>query len=265
MIRGLFVLLVISLLGFTRSAGQRLGVYPSTLEFKLDRGESGTQTVRLFNGTARSLQFRLYLNDWLRDSLGGHVYYRPDTLQQSCSRWISFHKNLITVGPGKTADIDVTLRMPDSTNAAHEMKWSMLFLEQLEDRSDTGGRVIRAEVKGLVRWGVHLYQTPPAASARQITINELAYEANSSTIELVCENVGKAMVTSSFYIELLPATGKRKLMLASKEYPMFPGQRRHIRYPLPKNMRRGMYTARAVVKPGAGLTLDTAVTTVEIE
>src|SRR5205085_2210343 len=88
------------------SFAQNLGIHPTTLEYRLDKGQNESQAIHLTNGSDKKVQFRLFLADWIRDSIGGHAYYRPDTLPQSCSRWVTIDKSFVELESGKTADVN---------------------------------------------------------------------------------------------------------------------------------------------------------------
>ena len=70
------ILVFLAALAFTTASvssyAQNLGVHPTTLNFNLATGQSEAQVINVSNGSNKKVQFKLYLNDWVRDSLGGH-------------------------------------------------------------------------------------------------------------------------------------------------------------------------------------------------
>ena len=63
-------------------AQPNLGVYPTILEYHLSGGQSESKSIHLTNNSPDTVQFRMYINDWFRDTMGGHAYFRADTLPQ---------------------------------------------------------------------------------------------------------------------------------------------------------------------------------------
>ena len=245
---------------------QNLGIHPTTLEFKLTGGQTESQVVHLSNGSDKKVQFKLYLNDWLRDTVGGHAYYRADTLPQSCSRWVTLDKTFVELEPGKTADVNVKLQLPDSANATSEMKWSMLFIETVEEQSAAAARGAQAAVRNLLRMGVHIYQTPPTVTGKQIKVFDLTQvPGDGNQYQVFCQNVGKVMVECSSYIELASLADGTKTKLNPVEYPMFPNQRRYVRFTIPTDLPKGKYSALAVVDAGEDVSLEAVESTIDIK
>src|SRR5260370_730461 len=76
-------------------SAQNLGVYPTELDFALAKGQNESQVVTMTNGSNKKIQFRLYLGDWLRDTLGEHTYYKPETLGRSSPKSVALNKNFV--------------------------------------------------------------------------------------------------------------------------------------------------------------------------
>jgi hypothetical protein len=109
--------------------GNGLLIRPYVLDFKLDKGQSASQKITIRNQMDKKAQFRVYINDWLRDSVGGHIYSGINTLPNSCSRWVTLENEFVEVAAGETKELVISLSIPDSAEAINEMKWSMLFIE----------------------------------------------------------------------------------------------------------------------------------------
>lgn len=261
----LFTLLIFTSTFFS-SFAQNLGVHPTTLEFKLSRGQSESQAIHLSNNSGKKVQFRLYLNDWLRDTVGGHQYFRPDTLPQSCSRWITFDKNFVELDTNKSADITVKLSLPDSANADNEMKWSMLFIETVEEQVNAASKGAQAAVRNLLRIGVHIYQTPPAVTEKQIKVFDITPVPNmENTYQMLCQNTGKVMIECRAYLELNALADGKKTKMDDVEFPLFPGQRRYVPFELPKDLPKGKYSALGVLDAGEDVSLEAVEKEIEIK
>ena len=266
MVRVNFILLFLLFAAAGSAIAQNLGIHPTTLEFRLSGGQTESQVVHLSNGSDKKVQFRLYLNDWYRDTVGGHAYFRPDTLPQSCSKWVTLDKTFVEVEPGKSADVNVKLQLPEDPNATNEMKWSMLFIETVEEQSAAAAKGAQAAVRNLLRMGVHIYQTPPTVTGKQIKVYDLTQVPNEpNAYQVLCQNTGKVMVECSSYIELASLADGKKTKLAPVEYPLFPAQRRYVRFTIPSDLPKGKYSALAVVDAGEDVSLEAVESTIEIK
>jgi len=245
---------------------QNLGVHPTTLEFKLGAGQSESQSVHLSNSSSKKVPFRMYLNDWLRDSMGGHFYTDPNTLPQSCSRWVTLDKNFAEIEAGKSADVTVKLSIPDSAGAADQMKWSMLFIETVEEQNNEASKGAQAAVKNLLRIGVHIYQTPPALTEKHVKVLDLKPSADAvNTYRILCQNTGKIMVDCKSYLELASLADGKKTKIEAGEFPMFPDQKRFVSFELPKDLPKGKYSALAVLDAGEDVPLEAVEKEIEIK
>jgi P pilus assembly chaperone PapD len=244
---------------------QGIGVVPSTLSFTLNRNRSQTQVVTLSNDSKSRIQFRLYLADWLRDSVGGHEYLAPGTLSRSCSRWISVDPAFVELEPGKTAKVQVRMQLPDSAAAAEEMKWSMLFVETVDEQKSFGVSKMETMVKNLLRVGVHIYQTPPGINQKATSITGFAADpAQPRTYLLSCRNTGKTMLGCKSYLELTSLQDQKKTRIDARELPMFPDQMRVISFRIPDSLPKGKYSMLGVIDAGDDVPLEVAEKTIDI-
>ncbi len=246
------------------SVAQNLGVHPTILEFKLAAGQTESQVIHLSNGSGKKIQFRLYLNDWLRDTIGGHMYFRPDTLPQSISKWVTLDKNFVEMEPGQNADVTVRLSLPDAAEYNENMKWSMLFIESVEEKTDES--VKGAQVRNLLRLGIHIYQTPPMLTEKQIKVIDITPAPDvKNAYRLLCQNTGKVMVECKSYLELASLTTGEKTKIEANEFPMFPGQKRYVTFELPEKFPKGKYSALGVLDAGEDVSLEAVETTIDIQ
>lgn len=235
---------------------QGLAAYPSTLNFALVNGQSEAQNITMSNNAGKKIQVRLYLNDWVRDSVGGHAYYEPNTLDRSCSRWITLSNNFIELEPGQSTQISVRLQLPDSASAVSQMKWAMLFIETVEEQNSAAAKQAQATVRNLMRIGVHIYQTPPTLLERQVKVLDLVRVPGDNKVwALSCQNTGQVMIECKSYLELT-ATDGTKTKVEVSEFPMFPSQKRLVMFNLPPDLKPGKYSALAVLDGGEDMPLE---------
>src|SRR5690606_37441542 len=151
---------------------QNLGVHPTTLNFNLATSQSEAQVINVSNGSGKKVQFKLYLNDWERDSLGGHMYYEANTHPRSCANWITLDKNFLELEPGQASQVTVKMQVPDDVKDP-EMKWSMLFIETVEEQNNANNKQAQATVRNLLRIGIHIYETPPSVTDKAVKVFDL--------------------------------------------------------------------------------------------
>ena len=246
-------------------SAQNLGVYPTALAFSLSKGTSESQVVNITNGSDKKMQFRLYLNDWIRDTVGGHEYYEPNTISRSCSRWVTLNKNFIELEPGKSTQITIKLTIPDSANT-DEMKWSMLFVETVEENTAQASKNATAAVQNLLRIGIHIYQTPPSLTDKQIKAFDLKpMPGQEKKYQLICQNTGNVMIQCKSYLELASVVDGQKIKLDPIDFPMFPQQKRYVTFELPANIQKGKYSALAVLDGGEDISLEAVEGTIEVK
>lgn len=244
---------------------QNLGVYPTTMDYRLAAGQSEAKVINLSNGSANKVQLRVYLNDWIRDTTGGHIYYEPATTERSAAKWLNIDKNFIELQPGESTQLTVQMQVPQADANVNQMKWAMLFIETIEENVSKSDQNAQATVKNLIRVGVHVYQTPPGATEKAVKVLDLkANPLIPNTYDLVCQNTGDVMIECKAHLELATASGEQT-KLDFIEFPMFPGQKRYVTFELPKNMPDGKYNAIGILDAGEDLPLEAVESTIEVK
>lgn len=261
----IIIAVVLTTLTGIQAKSQNLGVFPVSVYYKLAAGQSEAQVVNISNGSTEKVQFRLYLNDWIRDSIGGHEYFEPATQPRSCARWVTLDKNFVELQPGETTQLTLKLEVPSEGDNLDQMKWAMLFIETIEENTSETNAEAQATVKNLLRVGVHIYQTPPEASDKSIAVLDLIPNKDiPNAYDIVCHNTGNSMIECKAHIELNDANGE-KTKLDPMEFPMFPEQKRYVTFELPKNMPNGTYSALGVLDAGEDIPLEAIQADIEIK
>jgi hypothetical protein len=256
--------LLLTSISFKASA-QNLGVYPTTLDFSLANGQSEAQVINISNGSDKKVQFRLYLNDWVRDSVGGHLYYDANATARSASRWVTLSKNFIELDPGKSTTLTVKMTVPDSAAATAEMKWAMLFIETVQEQDNNAAKAAQATVRNLLRVGVHIYQTPPMVTQKEVKILDLKPGSAPNTYNIYCQNTGQIMLECKSYLELTSLAGGKKTKIDALDFPLFPDQKRYVQFTIPKDLPKGKYSALGVIDGGEDLSLEALESEIEIK
>lgn len=250
------------------SSAQRISIQPSILEYRLAAGGSQTQAVTVTNLSDKKLVFQAYLADWLRDSSGGHQYFRPDTLSRSCASWVSLNKTLLELEPNASQEILVQMQTPADAAKLNEMKWAMLFLQSVEeqDAAARAAKQMQTQVKEILRVGIHIYQTPPSVNeykAKAVSLVPLPAEKNA--YEFVLKNTGGAMLQCKAYMELTNVADGKSYTTEKTEFPVFPDGMRKVKLTLPAELPKGKYSALAILDPGSDLPLEAVEKAVEVK
>jgi P pilus assembly chaperone PapD len=245
-------LFILALVCMSTTFAQRFAIQPGILNFQVEPGNTQTQVIRITNITDKKVTFQAYLADWLRDSLGGHEYYRPDTLKRSCASWVVLNKNLVEVAPMGTEELLVVLRGPADAKSFEEMKWAMLFLQtvQEKDSSAAGGTELKTEVRELMRIGIHIYQTPSAINKTEAKLVSFEADTTKNAYVFHVENAGQVMLQCKSYVTLTNVTTGQEYKIDRVEFPVFPDGKRYIKFIVPDTVPRGKYSALAILDIG---------------
>lgn len=107
-------LLAVLLCGLTLAQAQQntLGVTPASVEAKVKRGSTYTQTYTLFNNSPERLRLRCSVIDYWYDSNNKRLTGRPGTLPRSASPWVQFSPSEVIVEPHSSANVKATITVP---------------------------------------------------------------------------------------------------------------------------------------------------------
>ncbi|MGN7822985.1 hypothetical protein ACTJJB_22890 [Chitinophaga sp. 22536] len=242
-----------------------LTIKPSTIDFKLNNGQTGTAHVYIVNHLNKKKQFTLYLSDWIRDSLGVHVYTAPGSTERSCARWIKLDRTFVEVDTGQTADIPIKMMVPDSSAVTGEMKWTMLFLETTEEQIVESPTGLKTNVTNKVRVGVHLYQTPPSLTYKDVKILSFDHADTSARIcHITCQNTGTVQLECTGYLELSNIATGDKTKIDVPMFPLFPEQRRVVEFVIPDKVPKGKYSLIGVIDAGTDVPMEAAQEMIDI-
>ncbi len=244
-----------------------LSVKPVRLFYTLLGGQSSTQTVYVLNNTDKPQQFKLYTEDWSRDSMGGHLYMPAGSFPQSCARWVSLNKEFLELQPGESTDFLVKLQIPDSSSSVTEMKWTMLFIESTAEKAvpskSTG---FDTKVNNITRVGVHIVQTPPNIIEKELKLISFSKVQDSvNRFRIICKNTGKIQFDCKSYLELSSVGTNEKTTINKNSFPLFPNQIRYSDFVLPATLVKGRYTVVGVIDGGDDLPLQASELIIQIK
>lgn len=264
----LIVLLFLSAQLATAQEEKGISVKPVKIPFTLEAGHSAIQTVHIINHTDKPTNFKLYFEDWRRDSFGMKRYYYPGVYKRSCANWLKINKENVVVDPGKTEDILVRMELPDDPKAVEEMKWTMLFVETIpENKGASKFTGLRTEVGNIIRIAVQITQTPPNITEKDIQMLSFGNTpGEDKKYRITCKNTGQKEIDSKALIEVAPiGNPEKKFTLTPRTFPTFPEQVRVIDFMLPDTLSKGKYTMVGVIDAGDEVPLQASQAVIEIK
>lgn len=226
---------------------QGLSMSPTRLFFSGNPGDVVRQTIKLHNSSDRSYSLTTHMKDWDRGEDGEKKYYEAGTLPQSNAVWLSVSENTVTLAPGSTKEITVTMRIPAA--AAANVTNSMLFFTQLPTQEDHRKSTQGLGVITLFELGAHIYNTPPQNLRQHIEIT--AMDQNDSNQLLVqVRNDGNTVADATVKFEMTHTATGAEHKLQPVSISMLPGTVQIIRFQLPDQLS-GDYLGVALVQTSA--------------
>lgn len=236
-----------------------IAVKPVTVDFAVAPSQSAVQKVIITNALNTKKQFAVYVSDWRRDTVGAHVYTEPSNDPRSCASWLQLSKNFFELNPGETEELLVTITHPTDSSKGKQMNWCMLFIETIQEKTVTDTIGLTTTITNKFRVGVHIYQTPPDISKKEIKL--LAFnvlDTSNSRFRITCQNNGETQLQCTSFLELVNVETGEKLKIGPKEFPIFPEQIRYIDFEILNTLQTGKYLITAVIDAGIELPLEAA-------
>ncbi len=234
-------------------------ISPSIVRFNTAPGKAETKIISIKNNSKKLLAFKINVQDWIRDSVGKHIYYKADTLSHSCASMLSIEpSSYIQIDSGKTGKIFV--RMQPSTTASNiDMKWAMLFIESLPEEIKDKKKLkrLQMQVNIAVEVGVHIYQTPPGAVTKAVENVRLVTDSiQKGFVYLYMKNVGQVMLDCKAHLELTHLSTAEETITKDVIFPVFPDGSRKAKLDLPKNIKPGSYSLLVILDYGVDVPLE---------
>jgi hypothetical protein len=249
-----------------KSDQQGIEVKPVTIELSVSPGSSGSKKIYITNSLSEKTQFSAYVNDWRRDTIGSHVFSEPGLDPRSCAPWVSVDKPFFELEPGQREELNVTLQEPMDSSGQVQMRWCMLFIETVKEKKLGATTGFKTTIANRYRVGVHIYQTPPGVTEKEIQLKKIeALNSSENRYRLICQNTGKTQLQCSGYIELFSMQDGSKTRLASLEFPIFPEQVRYLDFTLPDQLAKGKYTLTGIIDAGNDVPLEAGQLIIEVK
>ena len=247
---------------------QRINVNPTIINYNASAGEASAQIITITNLSDKKQAYQLSLGDWERDTTGGHTYFAAGTQKRSCSDWLSFDNTVVEVEPQKSRDVRVTLTAPADPLATSQMKWAMIFIQNVQENTgdENKGGKMKATIREVYRIGIHVYQTPSAAiqkEAKAISLEPDALVKNMYNFTM--SNTGKAMLECKVHLVLTNLATGAETKLDDFDFPVFPDGKRIVKLAIPETLEKGKYSMLAVLDYDPDMPLEAIESSDEIK
>ena len=229
-----------------------ISVSPGRVYYQLGSGASGTQTVSIANPTDKELEIGVSFSDWEYEISGNNKILQAGTLPTSCVNWVQvLPSSFIILKPGETKEIQILMKVPQDTDKTEPVHTGMIFFTQLNPgkTTDQGG----ASIQVTVRMGVKIYHSFIKEAEPEIEFVDFTSYADSDNnkfLELKIENLGKTWADGTVKWELFNNSTGKKTTLKEAEFYTLPGNVRALKQALPSDLKKGDYTASAILTYG---------------
>jgi hypothetical protein len=254
------VLFFTSQLVLAQAAG--LTSSPARLYYRLPIGATGSQKVQVSNPNSKVLEVGVSLGDWEYDRLGNNRLLDPETLKNSCAGWIKvLPGSYFTLMPNENKELTINLTVPPSVDKTIPVHTAMIYLSQLNPGNMTTGT--GAALKVSVRMGVKVYHSFTLEDERSIEVVDFMDKKETvkstsngksmqlSLLEINLENTGKIWLEGTITWELINVGTGEKIKIKDQDFYSLPGDKRTIRKELPDDLKKGKYSATAIINYGS--------------
>jgi P pilus assembly chaperone PapD len=237
---------------------QELEVTPGTMMFTINPGSSQTQQVYVRNKGNKPQNFVFNLADWLVDESGETKYFAQGTTARSCAEWITVSPALVTLQPNESANINVTMLVPNDESST---RWAVLFVQSAEET--TGAQAVDKEVqmglKVAARIAIPIYQSPASNKMFKGVIEGLEENidgAGTHHYKTQVINTGDKLLNCKVYFSFSNLQTAEEFTSEPFNFMLLPESNKTINYMLEKELEKGKYAVTAVLDYGYNDELD---------
>jgi hypothetical protein len=221
-----------------------VGVSPVSVDAKVRRGSSYTQTFTLTNNTGTLLRFRCSVGDIWYDEHNQRVTGRAGTLPRSASLWVQFTPAEVVVEPNRSATVKAIVTVPQLAAGGY---YTVPVFEALPAEARTGeaqGNTATASI-GIRFRGLMMFTTEDASEYNvEIMGGQISPPTASSELGMQLDvsnrSTAHAGVRGAFAI--LNASGALAGRGTTEEKRYLPGQRNALRAAWAGELPPGTYT-----------------------
>lgn len=235
---------------------QGVTVSPTRLFFSGEPGTIENQTVTMKNDTALPVSFSVGFNDWYRDANGQKLYFAPNTLPHSNSSWIKASEKTVTIAPGATKELVITMTVPAKLKS-ETVTNSMLMLTQIARQDDQFSKEKSIGIKILFEFALHVFHTPKSNTTEDLDFTGIDYlEKKDEKTGVVqkfvtakIKNLGNINSDSTVEFELMNQSTGVEMKLNPQAISMMPGAEQTVTFQVPTQLK-GAYKGVAIIRVG---------------
>ena len=228
------------------SSGDGIALAPARFELEMSPGSETTVVVNLDYHTAKAnpRPYRLVasLNDWTINGKGELGFHKAGTQPNSASPWIIYSPAEVTVQPGQTHSIRVTVSVPE--DAAPGDHLASLIVEQRPEaiKLNQNGR----QVVMRFRMAAMFYITVPKATRRGTLADlQATVDAAGIVVTPTLRNEGNSAVRPVASVKVLDSGGHTVAQLPDSEsLPVLGGASLSQPLTIERTLAPGTYTVR---------------------
>ena len=185
-----------------------IAISPSRVELVMSPGTEKTIVVNLIytseTGIGQPTRVIGYLGDWSITRNGKLEFYQPGSRENSASSWLVYSPTEVTVMPGRTHAIRVTISVPKDASPGEHI--TALFVEPRPD--DIRSEQNRKQVRVKFRLAAVFYIMVPNLT-QDASLENLKAEANERGVLVtpLLKNKGNVHVRPAYSIKLLDKNG----------------------------------------------------------
>jgi len=231
-------------------------VAPLRFEFELEKGHTGTASIRISNNGEKPVSVKVYQNDFMVDPINQDIILPPGENKRGCAQWISISPSNLDLGPKEKKNVRLTLTVPEDARGTY---WAFIFVEQSSKPTPVmkskEGYDIKIHVKP--RWGVRIHENVPGTEdkkGRITDINVMPQTVESRMkVSVEFENTGNTLLRCNGRVEIRDAEGNdiETVQIGSNgRFSTYPDCKRLVSGILSKKLSPGDYIALAIVDYG---------------
>jgi methionine-rich copper-binding protein CopC len=228
------------------STGDGIALAPARFELEMTPGSETTVVVNLDYHTmkANAQPYRLVasLNDWDINQKGELGFYKAGTQPNSAAPWMIYSPAEVTVQPGQTHSIRVTISVPK--DAAPGDHLAALVVEQRPDAIKLNRNARQMVMR--FRMAAMFYIIVPQATRRGTLANlQAAVDAKGIVVTPTLRNEGNSVVRPISSVKVIDASGRTVAELPESEsLPVLGGASLSRPFVIEKTLAPGTYTVR---------------------
>ena len=228
------------------SGSDGIALAPARFELEMSPGSETTVVVNIdyhaAQTTAQSYRMVASLNDWNINRSGELSFHKAGTQPNSASPWIIYSPAEVTVKPGQTHSIRVTISVPkDATPGDH---LAALIVEQRPDAIKLNRNARQMLMR--FRMAAIFYIMVPQITRRGTLENlKATVDPKGIVVTPTLKNEGNSMIRPITSVKVLDSTGRTVAELPGAEsLPLLGGS--ELSHPLfiEKTLSPGTYTVR---------------------